>query len=413
MKKVTIYITAEPAFQVEAEKLLKHLESFNNNLTCRMLNSGLQPDLSENSSQQPAQAQAFSQQPAQAQTSSQQPAQAQAFSQQPAQQPAQAQTSSHQTSRVQAFSQQLAQAQAPSAHMDMKRDQDPHAMILRFGEDGLTLISDGMELRGDFSRMLPRITKGRLASEQLVRAAKIKNADLDQERLTAIDCTAGLGEDSILLAAAGFHVIMFEHNPLIAALLRDSLRRARQSSDPLLAEIAGRMEMREGDSAKILTCIASSAASCESSAALCESRAASVELGTASGEAGTASNEAGTTPWPAQTISRTESSMSGTETWSQTLQHERPHVIFLDPMFPAKQKSGISKKKLQILQKLELPCAGEEELLHAAMSLDPVKIVIKRPIRGPFLAGIRPGYSIEGKTIRYDVITGSPVKVRK
>lgn len=362
MKKVTIYITAEPAFQVEAEKLLKHLESFNDNLTCRMLNSGLQPDLSENSSQQPAQ------------------------------QPAQAQTSSHQTSRVQAFSQQPAQAQAPSAQMDLKRDQDPHAMILRFGEDGLTLISDGMELRGDFSRMLPRITKGRLASEQLVRAAKIKNADPDQERLTAIDCTAGLGEDSILLAAAGFHVIMFEHNPLIAALLRDSLRRARQSSDPLLAEIAGRMEMREGDSAKILTCIASSAAS---------------------GEAGTASNEVGTTPWPAQTISRTESSMSGTETWSQTLQHERPHVIFLDPMFPAKQKSGISKKKLQILQKLELPCAGEEELLHAAMSLDPVKIVIKRPIRGPFLAGIHPGYSIEGKTIRYDVITGSPVIVRK
>ena len=409
MKKVTIYITAEPAFQVEAEKLLKHLESFNDNLTCRMLKSGPQPDLSESFSQQPAQAQTFSQQPAQAQTSSQQTAQAQAFSQQPAQ----SQTSSQRPAQAQAFSQQPAQSPASSAHTVPEQDQDPHAMILRFGEDGLTLISDGMELRGDFSRMLPRITKGRLASEQLVRAAKIKNADPDQERLTAIDCTAGLGEDSILLAAAGFHVIMFEHNPLIAALLRDSLRRARQSSDPLLAEIAGRMEMREGDSAKILTCIASSAASCESRAASVELGTASVELGTASGEAGTALGEVGTTPWPAQTISRTESSMSGKETWSQTLQHERPHVIFLDPMFPAKQKSGISKKKLQILQKLELPCAGEEELLHAAMSLDPVKIVIKRPIRGPFLAGIRPGYSIEGKTIRYDVITGSPVKVRK
>ncbi|MGX8714566.1 MAG: class I SAM-dependent methyltransferase [Lachnospiraceae bacterium] len=302
MKQVTIYIAAAPAFRQEAENLVRHLNSFDENLICRMLSDNPQKDIGAR------------------------------------------------------------EGTRESTRDDAKEAADS-AMLLRCDEDGLTLISDGMELRGDFTKMLPRITKGRLASEQLVRAARIKNADPQKECLTAIDCTAGLGEDSILLAAAGFHVLMFEHNPVIAALLRDSLRRARKSRNPLLAEIAGRMELQEGDSAVIL------------SGQCSEGTAISISSAQPGGGTGTCA---------------------------------RPHIIFLDPMFPARQKGGISKKKLQILQKLELPCAGEEELLQAAMRLRPAKIVIKRPLKGPYLAGIRPGYSIEGKTIRYDVITSFP-----
>ena len=70
---------------------------------------------------------------------------------------------------------------------------------------GLALVGDGMELRGDFSRMLPRLRQGRLQQELLVKAARIKGV----EAPTAVDCTAGLGEDSLLLAAAGFTVTLF------------------------------------------------------------------------------------------------------------------------------------------------------------------------------------------------------------
>ena len=104
-------------------------------------------------------------------------------------------------------------------------------------ERGLALVGDGMELRGDFSRMLPRLRQGRLQQELLVKAARIKGA----EAPTAVDCTAGLGEDSLLLAAAGF-----ERDQTIAALLADALERA--AADPRLAEVVGRMTLVAGNS---------------------------------------------------------------------------------------------------------------------------------------------------------------------
>lgn len=107
---------------------------------------------------------------------------------------------------------------------------------------GLALVGDGMELRGDFSRMLPRLRQGRLQQELLVKAARIKGA----EAPTAVDCTAGLGEDSLLLAAAGFAVTLFERDQTIAALLADALERA--AADPRLAEAVGRMTLVAGNS---------------------------------------------------------------------------------------------------------------------------------------------------------------------
>lgn len=107
---------------------------------------------------------------------------------------------------------------------------------------GLALVGDGMELRGDFSRMLPRLRQGRLQLELLVKAARIKGV----EAPTAVDCTAGLGEDSLLLAAAGFVVTLFERDQTIAALLADALERA--AADPRLAEAIGRMTLVADDS---------------------------------------------------------------------------------------------------------------------------------------------------------------------
>lgn len=207
-------------------------------------------------------------------------------------------------------------------------------LVLQIGDDGLTLIGNGQSLRGDFSRMLPRVSRGRLHGELLVKAAKIKGFGGTP---MAIDATAGLGEDSFLLASAGFSVQLYERDPVIAALLKDALLRA--AAVPELSEIAGRMTLIEADSQTEL-----------------------LEIKTS------------------------------------------PDMVLLDPMFPARQKSALVKKKLQLFQKLESPCRDETALLNAALSAHPRKIVVKRPLNGPYLADRKPDYSIKGKTIRYDCI---------
>ena len=87
--------------------------------------------------------------------------------------------------------------------------------------------------------MLNRVTNGRLSHEMLVRAVKTEG-----EHLKAIDATAGMGEDGFLLAAYGYEVTLYEQNPVIAALLKDALRRARKH--PILKDIASRMKLVEG-----------------------------------------------------------------------------------------------------------------------------------------------------------------------
>lgn len=207
---------------------------------------------------------------------------------------------------------------------------------LKMEENGLVLTDGNLSLMADFSSMIPRIRRGVLNTELLVRAARIKN--IEEGRIpTAIDATAGLGEDSLLLAAAGFKVKLFERNKVIAELLKDALKRAAEIEE--LAEAVGRMEFVEGDS------------------------------------------------------------ITGMKNLP-----EKPDVIYLDPMFPERKKSGLIKKKFQLLQQLELPCDNEEELLQAAISVRPHKIVIKRPAKGEYLAGIHPDYSIAGKAVRYDCL---------
>lgn len=80
-------------------------------------------------------------------------------------------------------------------------------------------------------------------------------------------------------------------------------------------------------------------------------------------------------------------------------------VIYLDSMFPARQKSSLINKKLQLIQKLEPPCSEETDLFDAAISASPSKIIVKRPLKSEFLAGRKPSYTLNGKAIRYDCYT--------
>lgn len=205
-------------------------------------------------------------------------------------------------------------------------------------EEGLTLVGESGQMTGDFTKMIPRLKKNNLLGEMVVKASKIKDKDMPY----LIDATAGMGEDSLLLAAAGFKVKLFEYNPVIAALLYDTVERSKDI--PELSDYVSRMEVVCGDSINYLNSLAENA------------------------------------------------------------DNERPDVVILDPMFPERQKSGLIKKKFQLLQKLEQPCSNEKELLDAAIVAHPHKIVIKRPAKGPYLDGRKPSYSMDGKAIRYDCI---------
>ena len=122
----------------------------------------------------------------------------------------------------------------------------PSGLALERRPDGLVLVGEGMELRGDLTRLLPRLRPDRLSRELLVRAARVRGVVAP----TAVDATAGLGEDSLLIAAAGFAVTLCERDPVIAALLRDALERA--ASVPELAAAVARMQLVEGDAIELL-----------------------------------------------------------------------------------------------------------------------------------------------------------------
>ena len=43
-------------------------------------------------------------------------------------------------------------------------------------------------------------------------------------------------------------------------------------------------------------------------------------------------------------------------------------------------------------------------LLSAAYAAGPRRIVVKRPLKGPYLGGVKPSFSLKGKAIRYDIL---------
>ncbi len=132
---------------------------------------------------------------------------------------------------------------AKKLNTEIKSGMIENELALLYDERGLTLTDGALEVRGDFTENRNRLSENNLRQEFLVKAVKSKNMG---ENPLVVDATAGLGEDSILLAAAGYRVIMFEYNPVICALLEDAMDRARETDE--LREVINRMTLVEGDS---------------------------------------------------------------------------------------------------------------------------------------------------------------------
>lgn len=99
-------------------------------------------------------------------------------------------------------------------------------------------------------------------------------------------------------------------------------------------------------------------------------------------------------------------------TLMQAWETEPPQVIYLDPMFPHRDKSAQVKKEMRLFR----PLAGNDddapELLAAALALATHRVVVKRPRKAPAIAGAPPGYVLEGKSSRFDIYPKKTLKTK-
>ena len=119
-----------------------------------------------------------------------------------------------------------------------------------------------------------------------------------------------------------------------------------------------------------------------------------------------------------------------------TLRTHQADVVYLDPMYPHRQKSAAVKKPMQLLQRLLGAHGQGEDLLELALGREGTavtigvrpqngaadssgvrppngvvphfaRVVVKRPLRAPPLGEIKPHHSIEGSSTRFDVYLGT------
>ena len=92
---------------------------------------------------------------------------------------------------------------------------------------------------------------------------------------------------------------------------------------------------------------------------------------------------------------------------------DAPQVVYLDPMFPHRDKSALVKKEMRLFR----PIVGDDvdagELLEAALALASHRVVVKRPRKAPAVAGATVSFSLEGNAGRFDVYAKRSLKDQK
>lgn len=160
-----------------------------------------------------------------------------------------------------------------------------------------------------------------------------------------LDATAGMGKDSFVLATLGCDVTMIERSPVVHLLLQDGLLRAQEfarAGDAELLQVIKRMQLLAQDSCQYL----------------------------------------------------------------ESLSPEQfPDVIYLDPMFPERQKTADVKKEMAAFHSVVGKDEDADSLLPLALARVNYRVVVKRPRKAPFLNNQTPSYQLEGKSSRYDIYT--------
>lgn len=162
-----------------------------------------------------------------------------------------------------------------------------------------------------------------------------------------LDATAGLGRDALLMAHLGCRVLMLERSPLIHALLEDGMARAQASEqEPMVQSAVARLHLQQAEAREWL---------------------AQAALGA----------------------------------------HEQPDVVYLDPMFPARNKSAKVKKDIALLHDVLGVEADFASLLRAARAVARLRVVVKRPGSKGDADLPTPTFTVPGKTAHFEVYASS------
>jgi len=212
-----------------------------------------------------------------------------------------------------------------------------------------------------------------VATSPLGRRTQEKGPDLLVQAVapkpgsTIYDLTAGLGQDSLLLAHAAApsgRVHMIERDPIVATLLEDALRRlevlSKQTNDSETQRLATQL-----------------------------SKCLSLEC--------------------CDAVSKLQALLLQSENDDSSC------TMYLDPMFPARKKSASVKKNMQVLHSLldsqdMHDTADQALLLLLAHQVAKHRVVVKRPIHAPQLLPeeeLRCDYKVTGSINRWDVYVKS------
>lgn len=89
--------------------------------------------------------------------------------------------------------------------------------------------------------------------------------------------------------------------------------------------------------------------------------------------------------------------------WLKAAEAGAADVIYLDPMFPHRDKAALVKKEMQVFRTVVGDDDDSPELLTAALAVATYRVVVKRPRKAEPVSGPEPATRIEGKSSRYDV----------
>lgn len=209
-------------------------------------------------------------------------------------------------------------------------------------EQGLALVAaDGTTVRAAVDHLsAPR--RGRDLLGRAVKGALKGAPSPGGPGPQVVDATAGLGADSFHLASQGLRVLMVERVPDVAALLADALARAGDGAygEDVRRAVAN-LSLRVGDANTVLAELAADGL--------------------------------------------------------------KPAVVYLDPMYPGTKKSALPGKGMALFRALVGADDDAAELLQVARRAASRRVVVKRPLKAPYLGGLEPTGSLKGSTTRYDL----------
>ena len=163
---------------------------------------------------------------------------------------------------------------------------------------------------------------------------------------SVMDATAGMGKDAFVLASLGCTVTLVERQKPIYALLVDGFRRAKESEH--LPWFDERMSLLHNSSQQAM-----------------------------------------------------ENAIN---------QQQSYDVVYLDPMFPHREKSAAVKKDMALFQTFVGTDDDADELLPLAQQIATKRVVVKRPDYAPFLREQTPSTQIKTKKNRFDVYVKAAMK---